>query len=233
MHDVLISEKASFNIEVPYRLIETGGKGKKPLIVYLHGYNQNIGYFEKKAESMLALRAYHLFIQAPYPIYDTSRKLKVSQWGRAWYLYDGTQQQFIKSMEKASRFIQEIIDEVKKKIETSRLCMFGYSMGAYLGGYFALSRWKLVDELIVIGGRIKTEAFEGKREQASHIRILALHGKDDESVYPEPQQQCVELLKREGFNAEFKLVDAGHKIEPIFIQESKAWLKEAGYVESS
>ncbi|MGN8226636.1 alpha/beta hydrolase [Gracilimonas sp. BCB1] len=233
MRNVSISEKASFNLDVPYKLIETGDKGKKPLIVYLHGYNQNIEYFEKKAEPMLTLRAYHLFIQAPYPIYDKSRNRKVEKWGRAWYLYDGSQEQFIKSMEKASVLIQDIIEDVKEECEVNRLGVFGYSMGGYLGGYFALSRFKHVNDLIVIGGRIKTEAFEGQREQAKHIHILALHGEDDDSVYPDPQKKCIELLKQEGFNAEFKLVEAGHKLEPIFIEKSKDWLKESGYVESS
>ncbi|MEQ8525773.1 hypothetical protein [Gracilimonas sp.] len=232
MRDVLISGKTSFKIEVPYKLIETGKKGKKPLILYLHGYNQNIEFLEKKMEDMLNLEAYHLFVQGPYPIYDTSRKVNVSKWGRAWYLYDGNQGQFIKSMEIASEFIQEIVDGLVDVIEISRLCVFGYSMGGYLGGYFALSRWKHVNELIVVGGRIKTEAFDGKREPAQHINILALHGKDDDSVYPQPQQKCVELLKEEGFNAMFKLVDAGHKLEPIFVDEAYNWLKELGYVES-
>ncbi len=233
MREVLISEKTVFNLEVPYKLIEVGAKGKKPLIVYLHGFNQNIEYFEKKAELLLDIEAFHLFIQGPYPIYDTSRRLRVSQWGRAWYLYDGSQQQFIQSMEKASAFVQDVIDSVMEELEISRLCVFGYSMGGYLGGYFALSRFDYVNDLIVIGGRIKTEAFEGKREQAKHIHILALHGDKDDSVYPDPQKKCIELLKEEGFNAKFKLVNAGHKLEQIFMKESKDWLKDSGYVESS
>ena len=233
MRDVLISGKTSFKTEVPYKLIETGEKGEKPLILYLHGYNQNIQFLEKKMESMLSIRAYHLFIQGPYPIYDTSGKVNVSRWGRAWYLYDGNQGQFIKSMEISSEFIQEIVDGLIDLIDISRLCVFGYSMGGYLGGYFALSRWKHVNELIVVGGRIKTEAFEGKRGLAKHINILALHGKNDDSVLPGPQKKCVELLKEEGFNATFTLVDAGHKLEKIFVEESKSWLKELSYVESS
>ena len=232
MRDVLISGKTSFKVEVPYKLIETGEKGKKPLILYLHGYNQNIEFFEKKMESMLNLNAYHLFIQGPYPIYDISREVNVSKWGRAWYLYDGNQGQFIKSMEVASEFIQEIVDGLVDVIDISRLCVFGYSMGGYLGGYFAFSRWKHVNDLIVIGGRIKTEAFEGKRELAKHINILALHGKEDQSVYPEPQRECIKLLEKEGFNALFKLVDAGHKLEQVFIDESKDWLKKTGYFET-
>jgi predicted esterase len=233
MRDVLISGKTSFKVEVPYKLIETGEKGKKPLILYLHGYNQNIEYLEKKLDSMLSLKAYHLFIQGPYPIYNTSREVNVSQWGRAWYLYDGNQGQFIKSMEVASEFIQEIVDGLVDVIDISRLCVFGYSMGGYLGGYFAFSRWKHVNELIVVGGRIKTEAFDGKREQASHVKILALHGKNDTSVYPDPQKECVELLNKEGFAAEFKLVDAAHELEEKFVKESKAWLNSLGYKDES
>lgn len=233
MRDVLISGKTSFKIEVPYKLIETGEKNKsKPLIVYLHGYDQNIEYLEKKTEALLNIEAYHLFIQGPYPIYDTSRKVNVSKWGRAWYLYDGNQGQFIKSMEISSEFIQEIIDGLLEIIDVSRLCVFGYSMGGYLAGYFAFSRWKHVNDLIVIGGRIKTEAFEGKREVAKHINILALHGKDDESVYPGPQKECIELLKKEGFNANFKLVDAGHPLTEHSIAEAERWLKKRGYIES-
>lgn len=232
MRDVLISGKTSFKIEVPYKLIETGEKGPKPLIVYLHGYNQNIEYLEKKAEKMLDVKAYHLFIQGPYPIYDTSRDVNVSKWGRAWYLYDGNQRQFIKSMEVSSEFIQEIIDGLAEVIEISRLCIFGYSMGAYLGGYFAFSRWKHVNDLIAIGGRIKTESFEGKRAQAKHLNILALHGKNDTSVFPDPQKEGIELLKKEGFNASFKLLDAGHEFAPIFIDETIEWLLSTGYVDS-
>lgn len=231
--DVLISGKTSFKVEVPYKLIETGPKGKKPLIVYLHGFNQNIEYFEKKADTLLQLNAYHLFIQGPYPIYNTSRKINVSKWGRAWYLYDGNQGQFIKSMEVASEFIQEIIDGLVDVIEISRLCIFGYSMGGYLGGYFALSRWKHVNELIVIGGRIKTETFEDKCEQANHINVLALHGKDDTSVYPDPQKESVDVLKRNGFDAVFKLLEAGHPLEEVFISEARNWLKDKDYVEGS
>lgn len=231
--EVLISGKTSFKVEVPYKLIETGAKGKKPLIVYLHGYNQNIAYFEKKAESMLDLRAQHLFIQAPYPIYNTSRKVKVSQWGRAWYLYDGNQGQFIKSMEVASEFIQGIIDGLVDVIDISRLCVFGYSMGGYLGGYFALSRWKHVNELIVVGGRIKTEAFKDKLELAKHVSVLALHGKEDTSVYPEPQKESVNLLKEEGYDATFKLLDADHSLKKVFFKEVKSWLKNRGYEEES
>lgn len=232
MQDVLISGKTSFKIEVPYKLIETGEKGPKPLILYLHGFNQNIAYFEKKVEKLKKLKAYHLFIQGPYPIFARSKDKNVSKWGRAWYLYDGNQEQFIKSLEVASEFIQEIVDSLNEVIQINRFCVFGYSMGGYLGGYFAFSRWRHVNDLIVVGGRIKTEVFEGRREQAKHVKILALHGKDDTSVYPDPQKECVNLLQKEGFDASFELVDTAHEISPVFIHKTYKWLQKKGYVES-
>ncbi len=192
MQEVLISGKTSFKIEVPYKLYETGGKKKKPLIVYLHGYKQNIDGFENLVKELLEIEAYHLFIQAPYPIYDETRKRKVEEWGRSWYLYDGEQQQFVKSMELSSEFIQEIIDGLLPNIDVNRICLFGYSMGGYLAGYFMLSRWKHVNEAIIIGARIKTEVFEGRLEEAKHIRVLALHGNKDENVLPMPQMKEIE-----------------------------------------
>ena len=229
----LISGEASFEIDVPFKLIETGsGTETKPLIIYLHGYNQNIGYFEKKMKPMMGLEAYHLFIQGPYPVYDSSRQKEFSKWGRAWYVYDGNQSLFLESLEKGAAFIEKVIHQIKVKVKVSRVCVFGYSMGGYLGGYFGLSRWQIVDELIVAGGRIKTEAFEGKWSQAQHINILAVHGQNDTSVYPEPQQKCIELLQSEGFNARFVLIDAEHKLTHTYVQESKKWLNDLGYVES-
>ncbi|MFA5667624.1 MAG: hypothetical protein WC967_00140 [Balneolaceae bacterium] len=227
--EVLISGKSSFKIEVPYKLIETGPKGKKPLIIYLHGFKQNIKKFESKVESMMELNAYHLFIQGPYPIYDESRKVNVSKWGRAWYLYDGKRGQFAKSLEVTSEFIQGIVEGLFNVIEVNKVCVFGYSMGGYLAGYFALSRWKHVSEAIVIGGRIKTELFEDKLDQAKHIKFLALHGADDKDVFAEPQKKEVENLKAGGIHADYIEINEGHKLTEAYITATIKWLKSHGY----
>ncbi|WP_157470646.1 alpha/beta hydrolase [Gracilimonas tropica] len=228
-----ISGEASFEIGVPFKLKEIGSrKVEKPLIIYLHGYNQNIRYFEKKMKPMMDLEAYHLFIQGPYPVYDSSRQKEFSKWGRAWYVYDGSQSLFLESLEKASSFLEKVIDQVRAEADVSRVCVFGYSMGGYLAGYFALSRSTMADEVIVAGGRIKIEVFDGKRDQAKHLNVLAVHGKNDTSVYPDPQRECIEVLASEGFNASFKLVNERHELTDAYLIESKKWLNNFGYVES-
>lgn len=230
MLEVLISGKSSFKIEVPYKLIETGTQKKKPLIIYLHGFNQNIKLFQKLTKPLLKVEAYHLYIQAPYPVQDKTRTKKVEEWGRSWYLYDGEQSQFIKSMELSSEFIQEIIDSLLPNIKVSRICLFGYSMGGYLGGYFALSRWKHINESIVVAARIKTEVFEKELKLAKHINFLAIHGQNDTSVLPGPQKIEIDKLIDLGFDAEFISLNETHRLTAKFFDVTLDWLQRKGYV---
>lgn len=229
--DVLLSGKTSFKIEVPYQLIETGQKEvKKPLIIYLHGYGENIKTFKEKCKDMLGIEAYHLFIQGPYPIYDKSGKTKVSDWGRAWYLYDGNRGQFIKSLELASEFIQEVVDGLLGVIKVSRCCVMGYSMGGYLAGYFALSRWKHVNELIVAAARIKTEILNEEWQNISHLNVLAVHGTEDKKVKFEPQKKEILKMKEKKIAADLSLINESHSFTDTYIKEIMNWLVARNYI---
>ena len=229
--EMLASGKRSFKIEVPYQLIETGVKGEnKPLILYLHGYGENIKTFQEKCSRFLDIHAYHLFIQGPYPIYDPSRKKTVSNWGRSWYLYDGKRKQFIKSLEITSEFIQEVIDNLIKFINVSKLCVIGYSMGGYQAGFFALTRWKHVNDVIVVGARLKTEILnDGIYPHLKHIKFLAVHGRKDDKVSFERQKESIDFLKNKGLNSELRLLDENHDFSPIVVDEILNWLQSNNY----
>lgn len=230
MEEILRNGSTSFEIDVPYKLLETGKSSEeKSLIIYLHGFNQNMEQFEKLIAPMKDINAYHLFVQGPYPIYDRRRKKKVADWGRSWYLYDGEQDQFVKSLEGASDFLENLITDILLEISANRVAVFGYSMGGYLAGYFALSRSDLVDELIVVGGRIKTEVFDKQSGNFKDLNVLALHGTADESVKNEPQQKNCEQLSHWGANVTYKEVDRTHKLDKIYLQKTKKWLRSLGY----
>lgn len=229
--DVLASGKTSFKIEVPYQLIETGEKNlKKPLILYLHGFGENIKTFQKKCARFMDLDAYHLFVQGPYPLYDHSRKKSVSSWGRSWYLYDGKRKQFIKSLEVTSEFIQEIVDNLIQFINVSKLCVVGYSMGGYQAGHFALTRWKHVNGLVVVGGRIKTEIVsEEDLKNLSHMNVLAIHGKKDDKVDYKGQEDAIAHLNKHGVKSELLLTDGAHEFSEAIVDEIINWLQSKDY----
>jgi predicted esterase len=227
--DLLISGKTSFKVEVPYKLIETGPKGQKPLIVYLHGKAQNVPVFERQVKSLFKLNAYHLFIQGPYADFEsTSMKEK---WGYNWYLYNGRQGSFIKSLEYTAEFIQEIIDHIIQFIDVERLCVLGYSMGGYIAGYFGTSRWKHTNEIIVIGGRIKTELLAHKWKHLKHQQILAIHGKNDNLVSPSAQKEEIEKMIQKNIKAEFISINEGHALKSAHVKVAYDWLKKVGYKE--
>lgn len=227
MKKVQIADTTTFNVDVPYKLIETGKDAVKPLIIYLHGYKQNLMIFENKVSQLFSIDAYHLIVQGPYPIYDEERKRKVANWGRAWYLYDGEQNQFVESMEKSSRFIETIIEELSDTISMNRVTVLGYSMGGYLAGYFALSRPGLVDDLIVIGGRIKTELFEENRYKK--MRVLALHGAKDSSVSSSRQKASCEKLQKLGAEVIYRQLEEKHRLSDNFLTEIKQWMIDNDY----
>jgi len=227
--DLLISGKTSFKVEVPYKLIETGPKGQKPLIVYLHGKSQNIPIFERQVKSLMKLNAFHLFIQGPYADFENTKMRE--RWGYNWYLYNGRQGSFIKSMEYTAEFIQEIIDHVIQFIDVERLCVLGYSMGGYMAGYFGTSRWKHTNEIIVIGGRIKTELLTHKWKNISHQRVLAIHGKHDTWVSPDAQKSEIDKMIQKKIQAEFISVNEGHSLKSTHLKVAYSWLRNIGYKE--
>lgn len=230
MEELLLSGHATFDLELPYRLYDAGESGGKPLLVYLHGFGDNIDRAERQFAAMKKIRAYHLFIQAPYPIFSRSGRKKVSDWGRAWYLYDGTQQTFIDAMEKSSEFLQKLLDELIPHLDIERIGVVGYSMGGYLGGYFTFSRWKYVHDLIAIACRLKVELFEDRYDRLKHQHILALHGKDDDKVLPEPQKESVDELFNAGIDATFEIFNGvGHKMDPEMFKFATSWLTKIGY----
>ncbi len=223
-----ITRYYSFESTIEYDLIENG---EGPLFIYLHGYMQNKYIMRRKMNLLMDLQGVHVFLNAPYPVYDSSRSRPVEKWGRAWYLYDGVQEQFIHSLEQTSKNLEQLIIGLRKEFGSDRLCLIGYSMGAYQAGYYMLSRPSLLSHCININGRIKTEVFTAEQlKKASSISVLALHGQGDHSVYPDPQSKEIDKLKQSGFDAEFITPDCDHDLQPVFSELSRKWLVSKGFV---
>lgn len=225
---LLNSGKTTFKMEVPFRLYEHGEPGPKPLIVYLHGFGQDIKIFEQQTEALHNIKAYHLYIQGPYA--DNRGLNRDDKKGFGWYLYSGKQGTFEKSLEYTSEFIQGVIDSIIPFIKVTRCTVIGYSMGAYQAGYFGFTRWKHTNELIMIGGRLKVEFFNDRNwEKRKHLNILALHGSSDEIVNGKKQKESIDFAKAKGLNASYVEVKSGHKLTSSYFTKISKWLLEHEY----
>ncbi len=175
-YELLLSGKASFSLEVPYRLFKTGNTGKQPLYVYLHENGSNLSITEKLTEPLRILTGYHLLIQAPYP------DIRANDSGRAYFwIPDYEDEQTITAArEYVSEFLQEVIDGLLPHIDAGRLVLIGWEGSSNQISYFCGTRPHYINEMILFGGSVNRSWMEQDSKRYKHLRMLGLSGKDAE-----------------------------------------------------
>ena len=211
-----------FEIQAEWELYKTGLSDEaSPLFVYLHGYGENIAGFKEKAGELCQLEGYHLFIQGPYPLPRPGMKNR----GYAWYIYDGPESDFAAELARSTRLVESVVENVKETCRISEVIVIGFSMGAYLGGYWALFGEHSPEYLAACGGRIKTELLEAQSSsEKKPYRIAAFHGRDDGSVNGGLQEACIGDLQHHGYPAEMIWVNGGHDFSPEMSDAVKTWV---------
>lgn len=174
--ELLLSGKASFKLEVPYRLYQADEEKKKPLFIYLQEDGANLKSLEKKVERMLCLSGYHLLVQAPLPQLKSGTKNR----GFYWIPDDLDDQSVAASREYVSEFLQEVIDGLIPHLKVSRLVMVGWEESAQQISYFSATRPHYVNEMILLGGSINRIWMSEDKKRYRHLRILGLTGRDAE-----------------------------------------------------
>jgi hypothetical protein len=174
--ELILSGKASFYLEVPYRLYRTGKEGKQPLYVYLHETGRNLAILEKKIAPMRVLPGYHLLIQAPYPDVlpdDDDRTF-------FWIPNHKDEQTITAAREYVSEFLQEVIDGLLPHIDAGRLVLVGWEGSRNQISYFCATRPHYINEMILFGGSVNRSWMEQDSSRYKHLRMLGLSGKDAE-----------------------------------------------------
>lgn len=223
--EVLVSGKRTFRLQVPYKLISTGERREKPLIVYLHGFAQNMEWTEQTfSKTLESVQAYHLFIQAPHMLIETFLKRKKEVF--SWYFFGDSKERYLDSMEHSSEFVQEIVDQVLGIIKVNQRIYVGYSMGAYLAGYFTVTRPENVEAVLMISGRLKLEEAKSM-ERLAGTRFFAVHGKMDEEVDAMRQLEQFKNLSKYDLENEIIMVEkSGHILEGALLDATHKLLEK-------
>ena len=185
------------------------------LLVALHGMGDSAARFAEDALPLVPPGTSLLLPQAPYP-YEIRSRTSPPRQGNAWYVYTGESESFLRSMERTESWLLGVIDaEVARAgLDPRRVALLGFSQGGYLAGFTAIRHPERFRALVVAAGRIKDEALAdaAPRAAAAGLRVLDVHGEQDEAVKPEPCRASAERLTALGVAVDFRTYPAGHAV---------------------
>lgn len=195
-------------------------------MVALHGQGMNAEEFSKIL-SPLRARTSILFVpEGVYPFeVRAAGHLRI---GRAWYLYKGDDEGFVRSMKKAGRHLRALIDRVMEEypVNPERVALLGFSQGGYFAGYFGIRHAALFRGLAVMGARVKHEVLGRELPRSKHLQVLLTHGRKDRAVPIRLAEQSRDVLLEAGIDVEFRSYDCGHHVTAEQLRDLRAWLKQ-------
>lgn len=200
---------------------------RPPLVVVLHGQGES---GERQARWMGPAIPPHCAAAFPdglhkHEVRRPGRKLRL---GHGWYLYTPDDRPaFLASLELAAATLWRMVDAAVERLDADprRVVLAGFSQGAYLTHYAALTRLERVRGWICQAGGFRAEYVGEPFPDLAGRPVLFQHGRQDEAIGPEVAQATADLLAGHGGDVQVSLHDTGHRIVPAMADEARAWIE--------
>jgi len=180
-----------------------------PLVIALHGWGMSDRSFHRWLAPGIERGGLSWWIpRGILPCEVRQRKI-----GYSWYVFDGDQDRLRARMDEARGYLAGVVQMARESLRPSSITLLGFSQGAYLASYVALTRPDLFDRLVCCCGRPKAEFVEDLGA-AGEMEILIQTGDKDDSVRPELIAKGVAPLKEAGLRVMERSYDAPHKLTP-------------------
>lgn len=214
--------------EVPVR-VRPGPDPRSPLIVMCHGMGENPTSWTGSWPRVLALPVHLIVPTAPYP-FEIREKGGI-RIGHAWYLYDGNEEPFRKTVEASATWLSRLVTdlETREGWEPRGRALIGHSQGAYFGYIAAFNHQRQFSHLVAVAGRLKSEFLAEALEKGGDLSTLILHGEHDRSVRPEAGHRSHEALTTAGFASRLEFFPGGHRLIPQVDERAANWLTSEGF----
>jgi predicted esterase len=181
----------------------------RPLVIALHGRGMTERALERWLRPGIDRGGLSWWVpRGPLPQEIEHRRITY-----AWYVFNGDQAALKESMDEARPYLHELVAIARRTLRPSSVTLFGFSQGAYLASYVALSRPDLFDRLACCGGRPKAE-FIRDLAAARGVRVLIQTGERDVAVPRDLVAQGVAPLRAAGLDVTEKSYDAEHRVTP-------------------
>lgn len=196
-----------------------------PLLILLHGYGSDEADLFSLAPQLdgrfltISLRAPNKRQGGGYCWYE----IKPQQNGE--FLYDYTQAK--KSRDNIMSFISEACRVYK--LDSTRVCLIGFSQGAIMSYEIAIYAPKKVKALIPLSGRLMKESKEHNSsiKDLSKLSFFIGHGLSDEVIKINESEKAESFLKASGVqNITFNKYPMSHNISQEEVKDIKNWLSQ-------
>lgn len=189
-----------------------------PFVMALHGWGMSERSFERWLRPGVERGGASWWIpRGVLPCEVRQRRI-----GYGWYVFDGDQAALRESMDEARAYLAGLADMARRALRPSSVTLLGFSQGAYLGSYVALSRPDLFDAFVCCCGRPKAE-FIDDLVAARRVRVLVQTGRDDEAMSPELIAKGVGPLRAAGLAVDERSYAAGHVLTAEMAADAAAF----------
>ncbi len=194
---------------------------KPPLLLLLHGVGSN---------------EYDLFGLADYLdprflVVSVRSPQTLGPGAYGWYPVIFTPQGAVGDTQKVEAGRQKLVQFIEEVADTydadpKRLYLLGFSQGAIMSLFVALTRPDLIAGAVLMSGRLLPEAWQQRVEDASLARlpILAVHGTRDPVLPIAGGREIQANLSTLPVDLSYKEYDMAHEVTPESLNDIAAWL---------
>jgi phospholipase/carboxylesterase len=199
----------------------TRGAGAPPLLILLHGIGSN-------EEDLMGLEPY---LDERFLIVSARAPFSYGSGGYAWFeiqwmpdriAIDRAQAQ--QSRELLVRFIGEAV--AAYGADPARVYLMGFSQGAMMSGWVALTQPELVAGATLMSGRVPEELRDqiASPEQLAGKLFLVVHGTRDEVLPIHNGRASRDLLQRLPVELTYREYPMGHEVSAQSLTDVVTWL---------
>lgn len=191
-----------------------------PLLIMLHGY----GSHEED------LFSFSSELQDEFHIVSARAPHSIGFGGYAWYAinFDADENKFsdIPQAKESLQMIDKLIDELKSKINPSKIFLLGFSQGAILSYAYSMNYPNKVDHVIALSGYLIEDLIPSNLSKEIKTDYYSSHGTVDQVIPVAWARKIQAFIESQNLDCEYSEYPVGHGVAPQNFYSFKDWIEK-------
>lgn len=191
-----------------------------PLLIMLHGY----GSHEED------LFSFSSELQDEFHIVSLRAPHSIGFGGYAWYAinFDADENKFsdIPQARESLLLLDELIEELKAKINPSKVFLLGFSQGAILSYAYSFNYPNIVDHVVALSGYLIEDLIPAELDSNIQTDYYSSHGTVDQVIPVSWARKIQPFLRSQKLSCEYSEYPVGHGVAPQNFYHFKDWIAE-------